>query len=128
MTTIAHIGLWTEHLETLRDFYVLYFDGRCGEKYTNPTTGFESYMLSFKGGCRLELMQRPDVIGATRTAPQPGLAHMAFACADKETVRALTERLRAAGFRILSEPRTTGDGYYESVVADPDGNPVEITC
>ena len=28
---------------------------------------------------------------------------------------------------IEGEPRTTGDGYYESVVLDPEGNRIEIT-
>lgn len=131
MTTLAHIGLWTERLETLRDFYAAYFGGRYGKKYSNPATGFESYMLSFGDGCRLELMRRPDVSAtpaAGQFTPQRGLAHMAFACENEEKVRILTERLRADGYRIVGEPRITGDGYFESVVADPDGNPVEITC
>jgi lactoylglutathione lyase len=42
-------------------------------------------------------------------------------------VDTLTERLRADGYRVVGEPRTTGDGYYESVVLDLDGNRIEIT-
>lgn len=124
---INHIAIWTEHLDELRDFYCTYFGGSCGEKYINPAKRFESYMLSFGGDCRLELMRRSDRNGPVRT-PQTGLAHFAIACKDREEVRALTERLRADGFQIIGEPRTTGDGYFESVAADPDGNLVEITC
>lgn len=123
---IAHIAIWTEHLEELRDFYTAYFEARSGEKYTNPVKGFESYMLSFGGECRLELMRRTDIRGTVCT-PQIGLAHFAFECGSREEVCARTERLRADGHRIAGEPRTTGDGFFESVVEDPDGNLVEIT-
>ena len=124
---IAHIAIWTEHLEELRDFYAAYFGAKSGEKYTNPAKGFESYMLSFGGECRLELMRRTDIRGTVCT-PQIGLAHFAFECTNREEVCALTERLRADGHRIAGEPRTTGDGFFESVVEDPDGNLVEITA
>ncbi len=124
---IIHLAIWTEHLEELRDFYSAYFGGRCGEKYVNPAKRFESWMLSFEGECRLELMRRSDINGQT-PEQRIGLAHFAFACTDREAVCALTERLRADGYQIVGEPRTTGDGCFESVVADPDGNLVEITC
>lgn len=124
---IAHIAIWTERLETLRDFYAAYFGAASGEKYANPAKGFESYLLTFGTGCGLELMRRTDIRG-TVGPERIGLAHLAFACADREAVRALTERLRSDGHPILGEPRTTGDGFYESVVADPDGNRVEIVC
>ena len=60
---IDHIALWTEHLEELRAFYVRYFGGVSGEKYVNPTKGFESYFVSFGDGSRLELMRRRDIGG-----------------------------------------------------------------
>lgn len=123
---IAHIAIWTENLEELRDFYASYFGGTGNRKYVNPARGFESYMLTFDGECKLELMRKSDIHGTVHT-PQSGLAHFAFGCASKEEVYALTERLRADSYQIVSEPRTTGDGYFESVVADPDGNLVEIT-
>lgn len=122
---IGHVALWTERLEELRAFYVRYFGGLSNEKYVNPAKGFESYFVSFGGGCRLELMRRTDI----RTRPEEphlGLCHLAFDASGREEVLALTERLRADGYRIVGEPRTSGDGYFESVVADPDGNPVEI--
>lgn len=124
---ITHIAIWTEHLDELRDFYRAYFGVSCGEKYVNPAKRFESYMLSFGGDCHLELMRRSDINGPVQT-PQTGLAHFAVSCKDRDEVCALTERLRSDGFQIVGEPRTTGDGYFESVVADPDGNLVEITC
>jgi lactoylglutathione lyase len=42
-------------------------------------------------------------------------------------VDSLTERLRADNYIIESEPRTTGDGFYESVILDTEGNLIEIT-
>lgn len=123
---IHHIALWTERLEALRSFYVGYFGGTCGEKYVNPAKGFESYFVRFGDGCRLELMRRSDIGGGSASSERPGLCHMAFGCHSREEVLALTERLRRDGHPIVGEPRTSGDGYFESVVADPDGNRVEI--
>ena len=124
---IDHTALWTERLEELRDFYVRYFGGRSSEKYVNPAKGFESYFLSFDEGCRLELMRRTDIRERAQQ-PQLGYCHLAFACADRTAVLELTERIRSDGHRIVGEPRTTGDGCFESVAADPDGNLVEITA
>lgn len=123
---ITHIAIWTEHLEELRDFYCTYFGGQCGEKYTNPGKRFESFLISFDGECRLELMRRSDINGQIQT-DQVGLAHFAIACASEDEVCALTERLRIDSFQIVGEPRRTGNGTFGSVVADPDGNLVEIT-
>lgn len=124
---LHHIALWTERLEELRAFYTDYFGGTCGAKYTNAAKGFESYFISFDDGCRLELMHRSDIAGHN-SAEQLGLCHMAFGCRSREEVLALTERLRHDGHPIVGEPRTSGDGYFESVVGDPDGNRVEIVC
>lgn len=124
---ISHVAIWTEHLEELCVFFSTYFGGRCGEKYINKSKKFESYVLSFDGECRLELMRKSDLHGPT-PEERVGLAHLAFACRNKEAVNELTEQLRKDGYKIVEEPRTTGDGYFESVVADPDGNRVEITC
>lgn len=122
---IAHMALCTFRLEELREFYVRHFGGVSSEKYTNPAKRFASYFISFDGGCRLELMRRPD-IGSSPELPHTGYCHMAFECASREEVRTRTEQLRADGLRIVGEPRTTGDGCYESVVEDPDGNPIEL--
>lgn len=122
---IDHIALWTERPEELRAFYVRYFDGVSGEKYVNPARGFESYFVSFGDGCRLELMRRRDIEGRP-AVDRPGLCHLAFGAASREEVLALTGRLRSDGYRIAGEPRVSGDGYFESVAVDPDGNLVEI--
>ena len=55
------------------------------------------------------------------------IEHLAISLGSKEKVDTLTERLRKNGVRIIGEPRTTGDGYYESVIADPEGNLIELT-
>lgn len=126
---IEHIAIWTQDLERLREFYVTYFLATANEKYVNPLKKFESYFLTFKSGTRLELMQRPDIFNRPPNGGNrfTGYAHLAFATGSKENVDALTEQLRKDGYEIVGEPRTTGDGYYESVVIDPDGNRVEIT-
>lgn len=126
---ISHIGIWTNQLEELRQFYLTYFQGRSNEKYVNPKKGFESYMLSFEDGCTLEIMCRKDVTTG-RNHPENefiGLAHLAFSTGSKEKVDLLTERLRQAGYAVIGEPRTTGDGFYESVILDPDHNRIEIS-
>lgn len=122
---IGHIALWCTRIEELRKFYVGYFGGVSNAKYTNPAKGFESYFISFGGGCQLELMHRTDIT-APDEASHIGLCHMAFDCRNCDEVLALTEQLRADGHPITGEPRTSGDGYFESVVADPEGNIVEI--
>jgi lactoylglutathione lyase len=126
---IEHVAIWTHDLERLRQFYETYFDGRANTKYVNPRKRFESYFLTFADGARLELMSRPDVPPSANDVEQQftGYSHIAIAIGSREAVDALTERLRADGYRILDGPRTTGDGYYESTTLDPDGNRIEIT-
>ena len=123
---IEHVALWTHDLEHSHTFYETYFKGKANDKYTNPAKQFESYFLTFGDGARLELMQMPG-IAAGLSHPTLGWAHIAVAVGSQTTVDTLTERLRHDGYIIESEPRTTGDGYYESVVLDPDGNRIEIT-
>lgn len=125
---IEHVAVWTRDLERLRDFYIRFFQAEAGPRYANPRTGFQSYFLSFAQGARLELMQMP---GIPESANDPlaqftGLVHLAFSAGSEAEVERLTEALRAAGCAVVSEPRRTGDGYYESVILDPDGNRVEI--
>ena len=126
---LEHIAIWTYQLEKLRDFYQTYFGGMANEKYTNPGNGFSSYFLRFEAGSRLELMQMPDIPDPPRDLENQftGFIHMAFETDSEAGVDNLTERLRADGYRVLGEPRHTGDGYYESVILDPDENRVEIT-
>ncbi|MFT3893726.1 MAG: VOC family protein [Anaerolineales bacterium] len=124
---IEHIAIWTNQLEIQKTFYETYFSAQAGKKYTNPKTHFESYFLSFVSGARLELMQIPDLKSAETTSRMVGYAHIAFSVGSKEQVDELTKRLEANGYRIAGQPRTTGDGYYESIVLDSDGNQIEIT-
>lgn len=125
---ISHLAVWTTDLERLKVFYQTYFDAHASEKYKNEKTGFESYFLEFEGGCRLEIMRNKTmVIEPSSNGMRVGLAHFAISLGNKEAVDELTERLRANGYEIHGNPRTTGDGYYESVVSDPDGNRIELT-
>ena len=126
---IEHIAIWTKDLERLKDFYVTYFNAQANEKYINPTKGFESYFLRFSIGARLELMFLPNVTISNKGTSENlvGLTHLAFSAGSKDRVDRLTQKLQAADYPIVSAPRTTGDGYYESVILDPDGNQIEIT-
>jgi lactoylglutathione lyase len=126
---IDHIAIWTPQIERLKDFYTKYFHAKANDKYTNTTKGFESYFLSFDDGCRLELMQMHSIPENMndKSSQYIGLIHFAVSVGDKDTVVSLSEVLRRDGYKVVSEPRTTGDGYFESVILDPDGNRVEIT-
>lgn len=126
---IEHIAIWTRDLERLKAFYETYFQATAGARYVNPAHQFESYFLSFATGPRLEIMQMPSVPDSKNDvdAQFTGYIHLALSVGPKEQVDALTARLRADGYRVLDGPRTTGDGYYESSVLDPDGNRIEIT-
>jgi lactoylglutathione lyase len=126
---IEHVAIVTGDLERLRGFYETYFDATAGDKYTNAAKQLESYFLSFESGARLELMRMPSTPAShdDRTRPLTGLFHVAFSTGSKARVDELTGRLQQDGFTIADGPRRTGDGYYESVVLDPDGNRVEIT-
>ena len=123
---IEHVSLYTKDLARARAFYETYFGGIAGALYHNPKTGLQTYFLSFANGARLELMTRPE-LAETAEGMRVGWAHLAFSTGSREQVDGLTARLRADGYSVVSGPRVTGDGYYESCVLDPDGNTVEIT-
>lgn len=126
---IDHLALWVRDLERMRAFYETYFGATANAKYTNPTKGFSSYFLSFPGGGpRLEIMQMPGIPDSRNDAIAQfsGLIHFALSVGSEAAVDALTEQLRTDGFSILGVPRRTGDGYYESVVLDPEQNRIEI--
>lgn len=122
---IHHIAIWTYRLEELREFYMRYFSGKSNEKYVNPRKGFESYFISFDEGATLELMSRTDVQDVAMEENRLGLTHFAMSFGSREEVLRTTEQLRSDGYTIAGEPRTSGDGYFESVILDPDGNRVE---
>ena len=122
---IHHIAIWTFRLEELKEFYVRFLGGKSNEKYVNPKKGFESYFISFDEGPSLELMSRPDVQNTVVEENRVGLTHLAFTFPGQEEVLRFTEEMRSEGYTIAGEPRTSGDGYFESVILDPDGNRIE---
>lgn len=124
---LGHVALWTNQLEELKTFYIKYFHATSNNKYLNKKTEFESYFLTFDSGSKLELMSIPSLKEDNNlSSGTVGIAHLAFSTGTKDAVDSLTETLRKDGYSVLSEPRVTGDGYYESVILDPDGNSVEI--
>ncbi|MFC3355997.1 VOC family protein [Sphingobacterium zeae] len=129
MIGIEDVAIWADDLEKMRKFYSTYFNMVSSEKYTNKDKGFTSYFLSFAASrTRLEIMNKYDITEEPlRRGFHKGITHIAISVGDKETVDLLTERLRSDCYKIIGEPRTTGDGYYESVVLDPEGNHIEIT-
>lgn len=126
---ITHIAIWTNNLENLKDFYLKYFNGKSNQKYKNRKKGFESYFISFDDGVKLELMSKFDISEEKNqvTKEYLGICHFSISVGSKQMVRELTEVLRRDGYLILGEPRTTGDGFYESVILDLDKNRIEIT-
>lgn len=126
---IEHVAVWTKDIEKLKKFYVDYFDGIAGDKYTNTKKHFESYFIKFESGARLEIMQMPTIPSNLNDTINQyiGLIHIAISVGCVEKVNELTDRLRNAGYKVVGEPRHTGDGYYESCILDPDGNRIEIT-
>ena len=126
---IEHLAIWVNDLEKMKSFYEKYFNAISGEKYHNPTKNFTSYFLSFEKGCRLELMQKPEIPDNQNdiTLQYIGIIHFAISVGSKEKVDALTDEMRSDGYSVVGEPRTTGDGYYESVILDPENNRIEIT-
>lgn len=123
---IEHIALYVNDLERARDFFVNYLGGVPNDGYHNVKTGFRSYFIAFDDGARLEVMSRPGVTDAPKGPDRTGWAHAAFSVGSAENVDKLTARLKADGYEVISGPRTTGDGYYESCIAVVEGNQIEI--
>lgn len=126
---IEHLAIWVFDLEKMKEFYTKYFPMQSNNKYINTEKQFSSYFLSFNNSsCRIELMHRPDVCKAFQTQEIfTGMHHFAISVGSKQNVDILTNKLKEDGYQIVSSPRTTGDGYYESLILDPEGNNVEIT-
>lgn len=124
---IHHIALYVNDLEAARRFFTTYLGAASNEGYHNPRTGFRSYFLTFDGGAQLELMTRPGMTDLPKPPERTGWAHAAFSLGSKAAVDALTDALRQDGWQVISGPRTTGDGYYESCVVALEGNLIELT-
>ncbi len=124
---IEHIAMYVNDLDAARDFFVKYIGGSSNSGYHNEKTGFRSYFISFDDGSRLEIMNRPDMEDVRKSATRTGYVHIAFSLGSAEKVDALTEKFRKDGYEIISGPRTTGDGYYESCISAFEGNIIELT-
>ena len=124
---IEHIAMYVKDLEKTREFFVKYFNARSNEGYHNQTTDLRSYFLSFDSGARLEIMNRPQMSDIEKGHHRTGYIHIAFRLGSKEAVDVLTEKLKNDGYPVISGPRTTGDGYYESCIIGIEENQIEIT-
>ena len=124
---IEHVALYVNDLEAARDFFITYLGGKSNDGYHNPRTNFRSYFISFDDDARLELMTKPEMVDQEKLLNRTGYAHIAFSVGSKEKVDELTEELQKADFEVVSGPRTTGDGYYESCIVVIEGNQIEIT-
>ena len=124
---IEHIALYVNDLEAARDFFVTFLGGKSNSGYHNRNTDFRSYFIRFDDGARLEIMTKPGLSDPEKPLNRTGYAHIAFSVGSREKVDELTGRLRSAGYQVVSGPRTTGDGYYESCIVVMEGNQIEIT-
>lgn len=124
---IEHVAMYVCDLEKARRFFVQFLGGTSNAGYHNKTTGFRSYFISFDDGTRLELMNKPDMVDQDKLLNRTGYTHIAFSAGSKERVDGLTKEMQTAGYEVVSGPRTTGDGYYESCVIVIEGNQIEIT-
>lgn len=122
---VHHVGLWVSDLERMRNFYVGALGGTSGPLYENPRTGFRSYFVTFTD-CRLELMWQPGCDRGQRDGLDRGYVHVAMSAGTRSGVDVCIAELRQGGVAVVSEPRVTGDGYYEAVIEDPEGNRIEI--
>lgn len=123
---IEHIAMYVNDLDRVKTFFETYFEASSTQLYQNPKTGFSSYFLSFSDGARLELMNRPSMDDLPKAVRRTGFSHIAFNLGSTEAVDLLTRRLHKDGYHVLSLPRPTGDGYYESCVIDLEGNLIEL--
>ncbi len=124
---IDHIAMYVNDLEAARDFFIRYFNASSNDGYYNEKTDFRSYFLTFERDARLELMYKPEMVDCEKQANRTGYSHIAFGVGSKEEVDRLTQMLKNDGYNVISGPRTTGDGYYESSVISFEGNIIEIT-
>lgn len=124
---IEHIALYVNNLEETRKFFIKYLDAKSDDGYHNFQTGFKSYFLSFDEGTRIEIMNKPGMTDLPKQLARTGYAHIAFSVGSQEKVDALTDELKADGYEVISGPRTTGDGYYESCIVAVEQNQIEIT-
>ena len=124
---IEHIAMYVNDLDTVRDFFVTFFDGVPNNGYHNEKTGFRSFFISFDDGSRLEIMNKPGMADPKKEPDRSGYSHIAFSVGSEEKVNELTAQMKADGYEVVSGPRTTGDGYYESCIVAVEDNLIELT-
>ena len=124
---IEHIAMYVTDLERTKEFFEKYFGARSNNGYHNPTTDFRSYFLLFDDGARIEIMNKPEMDDASKSITRTGFIHIAFSVGSKERVDELTAQMKKDGYEVISGPRMTGDGYYESCIIGVEGNQIEIT-
>lgn len=124
---IEHVAMYVKDLEKAKEFFVKYFNAKANDLYPNKKTNFKSYFLSFDNGARLEIMTKPEMEDEKKSLNKTGYVHLAFSSGSKEAVDELTARLKADGYEVISGPRTTGDGYYESLIVVIEDNQIEVT-
>ena len=127
MVRIEHIAMYVNDLEAAKEFFIKYFGAVSNDGYHNVKTDFRSYFFSFDDGVRLEIMKKPSMEDSEKTLQRTGYIHLAFSVGSREKVDELTAELKADGYEVVSGPRITGDGYYESCVIAVEGNQIEIT-
>lgn len=127
MIKIEHIAMYVNDLEAVKIFFEKYFNAHSNSSYHNPNTNFRSYFLTFDDGARLEIMNKPKMNDEVKTINRTGFVHIAFSAGSAKAVDELTDRIRNDGYEVISGPRTTGDGYYESCIVGIEGNQIEIT-
>jgi lactoylglutathione lyase len=128
MPHIEHVALWVRDLDRFCAFYEETFGAKVGNLYENNAKGFASRFLTFSSGARIEAMSTTTLAPVAHDpgAQRMGLTHLALSLGSESAVDELTARLKELGTPILDGPRRTGDGYYESVVLDPEGNRIEL--
>ena len=124
---IEHAAMYENDLEAKKEFFIKYFHAEANSGYHNEKTGFQSYFLTYEDGARLEIMKKPEMVNQVKNLSRTGYAHLAYSPGNNENVDELTKRIKAAGYKVISGPRMTGDGYYESCILDGEGNQIEMT-
>ncbi|MDD6491234.1 MAG: VOC family protein [Firmicutes bacterium] len=124
---IEHVAMYVNELENAKNFFIKYFGAVSNAGYHNTKTGFRSYFLTFDDGARLEIMNKPMMSDAEKELQRTGYIHIALSVGSKDKVDELTAQLKEDGYEVVSGPRTTGDGYYESCIIGIEGNQIEIT-
>lgn len=124
---IEHIAMYVVDLEKAKEFFTEFLEGKANSGYHNVKTGFRSYFITFDDGARLEIMTKPEMHDDEKEMARTGYIHIAFSVGSEEKVNELTSKLKKSGYEVVSGPRTTGDGYYESCIVGIEGNQIEIT-